>query len=171
MWHPVPSGWSSGRTEAGSLQTERCGSRASCVGAGCSLLDPPDPPGTAGGSASHLGQKHRLFNVVDVCVFKSGRPQHWSSFSSLHQCVLCPLTWMQYTQYSACLLCLFVNYSSDSLMTILRHCGLSWMRGSACTLLERKVLETRGKRTHPSTSTMYCCLLHTSYFSQRTAAS
>lgn len=29
----------------------------------------------------------------------------------------------------------------NSLMTILRHFGLSWIRGSACTHLERKVLE------------------------------
>lgn len=65
----------------------------------------------------------------------------------------------------------YCTISSNSLMTIFRHCGLSWMRGSACTVLDRKVLETSGNRTHPSTSTMYCCRLHTSYFSQRTAAS
>lgn len=56
-------------------------------------------------------------------------------------------------------------------MTIFRHSGLSWISGSAWTVLLRKFLETRGNRTFPRMSTMYCCRFNTSYFSHRTAAS
>lgn len=44
----------------------QCDSRAFCVVAGCSLPGPPDPPGTAGGSASHLVQKDKPLNGTNA---------------------------------------------------------------------------------------------------------